>query len=210
MRMGVGAAEAQRALEREVATEIAQSRIPMSGPGFKIEPVSGWAGPAGWVGRWMLVTQNRDTVICASAAPTYVTEDGFDPEGRRVSRRVAPPLHLQRTRYAPKVVFVDRYDDYLKKVQKDAWEDADAGLADPDGRPTAGLSIENQRLLIVCYGADPKCAAKGCRECRAESGLTPALRRICAGALAEREAERRPKPAPAATAAKKSTKRRAQ
>lgn len=198
-RMGVGATGAQLDLERLVAQEIASSRIPMSGPGFKIVPApnSAWENPPGWTGRWMLVREGGDPVVSAFAPPLYVAVEGYDAEGRRVSRRAAPPLHLQRPRYAPKLVFVDDHKDYEKKRQREGWTDADE------------MPAHLRQLLLECYGGDPRCAAKGCHECRTDAGLTRYMRQLLAPEIAERDAARRkPAPAPAAPAKKATTKRR--
>ena len=123
---------------------------------------------------------------------------GVTADGQPTARRSVPPLHLRRTRFAPKLVQVTDYADYLKKVEA-GWVDADKHLP-----------LDMQRLLVECYGGVPACAAKGCQECRSDGGITAVLRRLCAEALAERDAKRR-KPAAVATPAKKATatKRRA-
>ena len=165
--------QAQRDLERQIAAEgKATAGPPMAGPGYKMVFSGKWANSPGWKPRWMWTGE-----IVEQPAPLYVTvPDGVDDRGQPRVKRVAPPLHARRVRRFPKLVLADNESDFAKKINE-RWLDAEQSLPD-----------ECREMIVDTYYGDPACAAKGCTECLTHSGFTPAMRRLCAAQVVEREA----------------------
>lgn len=175
---GAAALQAQRELQAEIA---ATAPPPMSGPGYSMQFHGKWSNPPGWRGRWLWA----DATIVEQPPPAYVAVPaGYDEKGQPIAKRVRPPLHLQRVRQFPKLIFVANHKEYVDKVGKERWVDAERDMPD-----------DVREMLLDAYYGDPECARKGCAECRTHSNLTPAMRVICAEQIRRREKKAEARPA---------------